>query len=241
MSVKQKNYITLCDPELLGLCVAKKCAALFKTADEPFYIGLSGGNTPKQIFTALCATSDVNWNKLRIYFTDERYVPSDRLDSNYGMTQQFLLQHVPIPETYIFPIPTSDSNPKNAAYHYHRTIDTTIPKINDIPQFDLLLLGIGADGHIASLFPETPILSTAHQWAEAVFVPILNTWRISLTFSIINNAKHLIFFAAGTSKAEIIQHVFNKPDYATQLPIDQLRPKGTVEWFLDREAARLLV
>jgi len=233
------NYQDLCHG------VAKEIASLAQHAEQryrPFNIAFSGGNTPKNIYKTLSSMhfcEQINWGGFNIYFGDERMVAPDHEDSNYLMVKNSLLDHCPIPSANIHRIFGELQDPHTAALQYQEELEEHLDKSESlIPVFDLVLLGIGSDGHTASLFPNTDILEQKDKWVDAVYVKKLDSWRISITLPIINNAKNIIIIASGTSKTNIIKNVFskintNKKDYPVQL----LQPSNTMAWHLDQDAA----
>lgn len=206
-----------------------------------FHIALAGGATPEGTYRTLARPplrDEVDWSRVHIYFGDERCVPPDHRDSNYRMARRALLDHVPIPPEQQHRI-RGEMEPQAAAEAYAAELRQSLPLEGTIPVFDLILLGTGPDGHIASLFPGTDIL-TRRKPVAAVWVPKLAAWRVSLTFPVLNAARHLMLLVTGTKKADVIRHVV-KHRYSNPLPVEMLRPRGHLEWFLDRAAARHIV
>ena len=209
-----------------------------------FHVALSGGNTPRQLYERLAAPDYAHrpeWQRTLIYFGDERAVPPEDAQSNYRMVREALLEKISIPPAQIFRMQAELPDLKKAASDYARQLIMTLPHApNGIPQFDLLLLGIGDDGHVASLFPGTEALSEVRQLAMPVYVEHLGCWRMSLTFPVINQALHVIVLACGTSKAAILQRALRQPVGADPLPVQRIKPVGVLEWRLDKDAAALL-
>jgi 6-phosphogluconolactonase len=156
------------------------------------------------------------------------------------MARAALLQHVAIPPAQIHRIEAEDPDPHAAARRYAELLHTHLPRADGVGRFDLVLLGLGPDGHIASLFPDTEILDEQRSWAAAVHVDKLDAWRISLTYPVIDAAHHIALLVAGDNKAAIVKEVIGVPGAAPRYPAGRLRPRGELEWFLDRAAARLL-
>ncbi|NOY73803.1 MAG: 6-phosphogluconolactonase [Gammaproteobacteria bacterium] len=230
-----------------ALChgVAKEIASLAHRAEQryrPFNVAFSGGSTPENIYQSLASThfcEEINWGGFNIYFGDERMVAPDHQDSNYLMVKNSLLDHCPIPSANIHAIKGELQDPHTAAAEYQKELIEHLDKSESlVPIFDLVLLGIGSDGHTASLFPDTDILLQHEKWVDAVYVKKLDSWRISITLPIINNAKNIIIIASGKPKADIIKEVFSKshPNKKTY-PIQLLQPSGLVTWHIDQAAS----
>jgi len=195
------------------------------------HIALAGGSTPERLYLALSSeplTKQIPWHACHFYFGDERMVAHDHSDSNYAMARRALFDRVPIPAKNIHPVPTHCEQAADCAGEY----ETVISKISSL---DLVLLGIGQDGHTASLFPNTEILTETQRLVSAVFVDKLQSWRISLTYPCINRARRVIILAQGTGKASIIQQILHSEKFMSY-PISQVRPQGDLIWHLDQEA-----
>lgn len=237
------------DPESLSLAAARRWIALAKQAcarHGAFHVALSGGSTPRALYTALARpefASQVDWQRVHIYFGDERAVPPTHPDNNYRMADLALLRHVPIPPGQVHPMDARPDRIEQGAKAYERLLRTALPKdTDDIPVFDLVLLGIGTDGHVASLFPHTSALPEQKRLVAAVYVDKLQTWRMTVTFPLLNRARHTVLLATGHGKAEVIRQALqDRPrDEKEPLPVQRLRPAGAMEWHLDAEAAALL-
>lgn len=231
-------------PELnRGVAESIVQAAQQAVADRgAFHIALAGGSTPRDIYACLaqgflCET--MPWAKVHVYFGDERNVPPEHEQSNFRMAHTALLSKIAIPTLQIHRMEGEDRNPADAAARYDRVLRTNLPSVNGWPGFDLVLLGVGKDGHIASLFPDTPALHVADRGVTAVHVAKLNTWRITVTFPIIRHAKKVFVVAAGEEKAPIVKEVL---DFHRDIryPVDRIRDSDDVEWFLDAGAAAQL-
>lgn len=205
-----------------------------------FTIALSGGSTPRALYQFL-ATSKLpfSWGKWHVCFGDERTVPPNHADSNYRMAKESLFEHVAIPENHIYRI-HGELEPDQAAGHY----ETQLTKIfgdDDLPRFDLILLGMGDDGHTASLFPHTKALQETKKWVVANFVQKLDTWRITLTVPVINNAQTIAFIVTGENKAERLNEVINGDYQPDTLPSQLIQPtNGQLLWIVDEAAAKNL-
>lgn len=237
------------DAEALSHAVARhwqqQCTQAV-AARGSFHVALSGGSTPRQLYTVLARApfaEQLDWAHTHIYFGDERCVAPEHPDSNYRMAHEALLGHVALPAQHIHRI-EGERPPEQAATHYAKVLARHLPTGADAwPCFDLVLLGIGEDGHTASLFPGTPIVEIDDRPVAAVHVPRLDAWRISLTLPVINHARTVLVLAAGAGKRAILHQVLDhatpdtKPD-APPLPIQRVRPEQAVHWYLDAAAAQ---
>jgi len=208
-----------------------------------FHVALSGGSTPQDLYRRLAQSplaERIVWDRVHIYFSDERTVPPDHADSNYHMVKEALLDHVPIPAAQIHRMEGEALDPHAAAVKYTRMLTKNLPLSSQgVAQLDLLMLGVGEDGHIASLFPGTPVLHERARLVEAVQVEKLDTWRISLTLPMIDHARYVMMLVSGAGKADILRDVFSTrptPPYPVQL----INPQGALEWHIDQAAAKLL-
>ena len=208
-----------------------------------FHVALSGGSTPGALYRLLALpkhAEHIPWDRVHIYFGDERAVPPDHADSNFRMAKEALLDHVSIPPSHIHRMQGEAEDPHVAASAYTRELTTNLPlSAQGVVQFDLLLLGVGTDGHTASLFPGTPVLHERARLVEAVFVEKLNSWRITLTLPVIDHARHVLIMVNGESKASIIRDIFSTRR-APPFPVQLINPQGHLEWHLDHSAAALL-
>lgn len=212
---------------------ARQCIARRGSA----HMVLAGGGTPRRLYEMLAGSRDAGlWSRVHVYFSDERCVPPDHPDSNYRMARQALLDHVPIPAAQVHPILADLDSVRLDAARYARTLRQHAPAgSGGLPCFDLVLLGLGADGHIASLFPGTCILHEQERAVAAVYVPRLKRWRISLTYPVLRQARVLWILAAGAAKADILDRIWREP--AAGLPVQALADLETLEWHLDEAAA----
>jgi len=206
-----------------------------------FHVALAGGSTPRQLYHLLSRTDisrKVDWQRVHIYFGDERFVPGDHPDSNFRMARESLLDHVPVPDANIHRIETESGDMQEVAYRYEQVLVNHLPKAeNGVPRFDLVLLGIGPDGHTASLFPDTDILNQQERYVDAVYVKQKSSWRVSITFPVINSARHVLFLVAGADKRSVVQQILSGSPHSPQFPVEMLKPLGQVEFYLDSEAA----
>jgi 6-phosphogluconolactonase len=217
-----------------------------------FAVALSGGSTPRATY-ALLATEEfasrVDWSHVHIFWGDERCVPPDHSDSNYRMACEALLDHVPLSARNVHRI-RGEMNPEEAAADYERVLRSFFARqsrgkgIGDerpVPRFDLVLLGMGEDGHTASLFPGTAVLQEGTRWVVAHCVEKLGAWRVTLTLVAINAAARVVFVVSGASKAERLQQVLAGPYPSDVLPAQLVRPgSGHLLWMVDEAAAVLL-
>jgi 6-phosphogluconolactonase len=226
------------DPLALAHHVAEwmTAAALATTGD--FRVSLSGGSTPKTLY-GLLASDEFRgrfpWGRVSWYWGDERFVPYDHFDSNYRMTREAMLAKAPVPRENIHPIPT-DGSPEDAARRYERTLQesygaTTLDPAR--PLFDLTLLGLGTDGHTASLLPGEPVLNERQRWVAAVSRGRPEV-RITLTFPVIESSRRVAFLVAGREKAAIFRSIRTGE---SQVPAARIRPVGELIWFVDQAAA----
>ncbi len=206
-----------------------------------FHVSLAGGSTPRQLYKLISRpeiSKKTDWRRVHIYFGDERAVPCDHPDSNFRMAKEAFLDRIPIPCSNIHRIETENGDVQEAALRYEQVLINNLPESEKgIPQFDLVLLGIGPDGHTASLFPGTDILYQQKRYVDAVYVKQKSTWRISITFPVINHARHILFLVAGADKRDVVQQILSGSQQSPRLPVQMLEPAGQVEMYLDPEAA----
>ena len=196
-----------------------------------FTIALSGGNTPKRLYELLASASfskNINWKKVYVFFSDERYVPHSNTDSNFKMAATALLNHVPIPKKNIFAIPVSSTPAKDAAKY-----EQDIKKMagNKTPAFDLILLGTGADGHTAYLFPNNEILKEKKRLVKEVYLKEKAMYRISFTLPLINQAKQILLLVSGKEKVPVMKKIMSKRKASNLLPVQLL--KGNILWMIN--------
>ena len=224
--------------------VARAAAELFVSL-RPKSVALSGGSTPRMLYELLADPSEpfreqIAWDTTHFFFTDERHVPPDHADSNYRMVNEALFSHVPVPKENVHRIPGERSVADEAAQAYES--DLLLASGARIPSFDVILLGLGQDGHTASLFPHSPALEETERLVVAPYVEKLNAYRITLTLPVLNNGRSTIFLVTGVSKAEILREVIfeNKKPNKNLYPAQAISPtNGAVSWLVDKAAARL--
>ena len=219
----------------------KKISAASIAERGQFAVALSGGRTPVGLYRGLAREGEsFPWEKIHIFLVDERFVPHTDKDSNYRMIQEALLGVVPIPKDNIHPIETNLPGPDEAAKEYEREIIRHFRLgQGQLPRFDLVLLGLGEDGHTASLFPGSAVLQDKSRLARAVTLDSELHDRITLTVPVINNSRHVLFQIEGAHKAEVLRKVLEEKGLA--LPASLIKPAdGDLLFLADREAAGLL-
>jgi 6-phosphogluconolactonase len=209
-------------------------------------IAVSGGSTPKAAFQLLADPDQpfrkrMPWEDLELFWVDERTVPPDHADSNYRMTKEALLDHVPLQPQQVHRM-EGELEPEAAAARYESELRNAFRLEGaEAPRFDLILLGMGGDGHTASLFPHTEAIHEMGRLVTANQVPQMNTWRMTLTWPVINHARSVFFLVAGADKAERVREVFMGPRDPERLPSQLIWPSGGIlTLFLDKAAAALL-
>jgi 6-phosphogluconolactonase len=246
------------DGEELALKAARLFARLadqYVVGSGRFSVALSGGSTPRAMFQILAAEpfiDTVPWSSIYFFWGDERTVPPDHKDSNYRMAHETLLSKAPIPADNVFRIPAELEDHDLAAREYSEILrqffttglgagTTLTAPLSTLPRFDLVMLGMGPDGHTASLFPGTTALHANDEIAVSNWVEKFNTYRITLTAPTINNARNITFIAGGADKAETLRDVLEGPYQPEVYPSQLIRPKnGSLLWMVDEAAARLL-
>jgi len=228
-------------PDAAGIAheAAERIVAAANRAAEDgrsFSIALSGGSTPKALFELLAGPSHksrIEWPRVEVFFGDERTVPPDHKDSNYRMANEALLSKVPIPGDNVYRM-AGELEPHEAAKQYGQMLKEKFGEGG----LDLVLLGMGDDGHTASLFPETEALNETKHRCVANFVPKLSTWRITLTAPFINRSKDVMFLVSGASKSARLHEVLEGPRDPRRLPSQLIQPTaGHVAWLIDAPAA----
>jgi len=200
-----------------------------------FCVMLSGGSTPKLLFGSLAKLSSKvkSWEHVHFYWGDERCVPPDHPESNFGMAKVELLDYLQIPETNIHRI-LGENDPENEARRYAE-------EISKIPSFDLIMLGMGDDGHTVSIFPDQLDLMNSRNLCEVSVHPKTKQKRVTITGKVINNAKVVAFLITGKNKAGIIAEIFSKTGTYQTYPASYIHPeKGELMWLLDKEASSLI-
>lgn len=223
---------------------AKKLSSLVDETflkNNIFNLMLSGGRTPVLLYKFLGGeyNNKIQWNKIHFFWGDERCVPSDYPDSNFGEASKVFFKKTNIPLSNIHPI-VGESHPYLEADRYSTLMHKHFDVINNIPTFDLVLLGLGKDGHVASLFPDQLDIFHSNRLFEVTSHPDTGQQRITATGKLINNSNLIFFIVTGKNKAEMVRKILNK-DNSENLPASLIAPElGEVIWFLDKEAAELL-
>ena len=226
-------------PQELAEAAARDFAAKAEAAIAErgsFTVALAGGSTPKATYEILARdyAGELDWSKVHVFFGDERTVLPDHEDSNYLMAQRTLLSHVPVGSVHRM---RGELPPAEAAAAYEQELQEFFGP-DSVPAFDLILLGIGEDGHTASLFPETSALDVTDRWVVANPVLKLETTRLTLTIPVINAAKAVTFLVAGEGKAEALKQILEGDADPRAYPAKLIRPEcGDLTWVVERAAA----
>ena len=242
MAQETHNITVFPDGAAIARAVAEKFVALAEdaiTARCRFSVALAGGSTPKTTYELL-ATDEfkdrVDWSRVHIFFGDERCVPPDHADSNYRMANEALLSCVPLPPENIFRMKGEGDAATHAQEYEAKLRDFFSEEAG--PRFDLVMLGMGDDGHTASLFPGTTALREQDAWCVANWVEKFNTYRITLSAPALNYAAHIIFSVTGANKATRLVEIMHGPYQPEVLPSQLIKPTyGQLDWYLDKAAA----
>lgn len=238
--MSRSHVRTLADLEALSAAAADALLALVTNVldkQERFTLALAGGSTPRRLYQLLAGAyrDRLPWHRLHLFWGDERFVPPEHPESNFGMVRNALLQHVPLPPGQIHPFPTDTPSPEAAADAYEATLRDLLGTSGQT--FDLTLLGLGSDGHTASLFPENePYPPDSARWAAAVTAPpsYAVQSRLTLTLPALNASRHIFFLVAGREKREALHAVLDGTD--SSLPAAHVRAGDTLTWFVDEAA-----
>lgn len=205
---------------------------------QVFSLVLSGGQTPSKIYEILAGLA-ITWEHVHLFWTDERMVPTDSPDSNFNMVREKLLSKVQIPVSNVHRIKAELPNSESAARLYESEIHSFFDQYSASPSFDLVLLGVGVDGHTASLFPEVmEKIIKSPNWVETMWIDKLRSRRISLCPSLINQAREIVVIASGHGKSSILKKVLEPEGSTMKYPIQFVHPRSEeIMWCLDREAA----
>jgi 6-phosphogluconolactonase len=206
-----------------------------------FTVALTGGSSPVQLYKILAQEpylNQVSWEKVFVFWGDERWVPLDDPRSNARMAFETLLDHVPIPKEQVFPMWAEGKQPIQFASEYENQLKLTL---GDNGAFDLILLGMGVDGHTASLFPGTSVLEEEKDWVKAYYLEPQQMHRITLTAPLINRAKEIVFLTHGENKAPALREILEGERNTNRYPAQLITPiTGKVSWFVDKAAASKL-
>ena len=229
------------DPESLSRAAAELFLELAEAAVAArgrFSVALSGGSTPRRTYELLSRPpfrDRAPWDRVYAFWGDERCVPADDPRRNALLAHRALLDAVPLPPEQIYPI-LCHPQPEEAAARYEALLKSFFA--GGPPRFDLIFLGLGENGHTASIFPYTPVLKEAKRWVAAVYVAEEDLYRVTLTPVLLNQARHAAFLVAGKAKAGVLKEVLNGPFDPLRLPAQLIRPEGEKPlWLLDQEAA----
>jgi len=199
-----------------------------------FHVALAGGSTPKGLYQKLATSpyvEQIDWSRVHLFFGDERCVLPTHDDSNFKMAREAMIDHIPVPHENVHRMPTEEGVAPEVAIRYGRTLADTL----DGAPLDLVLLGLGPDGHIASLFPDTEALDVTDKMVTSLYVEKFDSWRATMTYPTINAARQVIVFIGGAAKAAIVKDITT--DAVQGLPVQRLAPQGEYYWYMDKAAA----
>ena len=231
---------------LLAESLARELATDIRKTERrknPYTIALSGGTTPVHLFTQLADkySKIIDWRKVKIFWVDERCVAPEDSESNYGMTRKVLLDRIDIPSVNVFRM-KGEADPVSEAERYAEVIAEHTRKRNKLPYLDTVLLGMGEDGHTASIFPGNDGLLRSKKICDTALHPLTGQRRITLTGKIINNAKSIVFIVTGNSKAGIVEMIYNRGKTIKKYPAAHIRSQtGITKWLLDDEAGKFII
>lgn len=239
------NVLVRDTPADVARAVAARVAAVLSvavSARRRATVALAGGRTPEALYRLLAHTPHrerIPWERVEFFWGDERCVPPDHPDSNYGMVREALLAHVPIPDANVHRMRGECDDAVQAARDYEEVLRRACGvEVDTRPRLDLCLLGLGSDGHTASLFPGSPAIRERRRWVAAGRTGKLDAWRLTLTPAVVNHARHVLFLVTGAEKADTVRAVLEGPQDPDRLPAQIVRPAhGQLEWLLDRGAA----
>lgn len=204
-----------------------------------FTLALTGGSTPRPAYEVLATprfAQRVDWTRVHLFWGDERCVPPDHERSNYRMAHEALVEHLAIPSEQVHRM-RGEIPPEEAAFGYESQLRDVFGDVA-VPRFDLILLGLGEDGHVASLFPGTEALEDTKRWVVAHYVAKVEEWRLTFTPPVLNAAENVAFLVSGERKRKILQEILESPYRPEELPAQLVQPvEGHLRWFVDRDAA----
>ena len=205
-------------------------------------IAFSGGNTPKLLFMILGSKyqDKIDWTRVNLFWVDERCVPPESEESNFGMTYKYLLSNIIIPGSNIHRI-EGENIPYNESERYSGVLRNNLTLYNNLPQLDILFLGMGDDGHTASIFPDQMYLLNSDNYCEVAMNPYTGQKRITLTGKVISNSERIYFLVTGKNKAEIVKDILEKENEYKKYPASHIEEvNGNLKWYLDKEASSFL-
>ncbi|OKL40460.1 6-phosphogluconolactonase [Pontibacter flavimaris] len=228
--------------------LSQRAAELFVDAAQEavqkngrFIVALTGGSSPKELYQLLAKApykDQVPWEQTYIFWGDERWVPLTDDRSNFKMAKELLLDKVPVPQEQVFPM-WADMEPETYALKYEQFLKDLFK--DQAPAFDLILLGMGDDGHTASLFPHTGVLQEQEKWVDAYYLKPQSMHRITLTAPLLNQAKRILFMTFGENKARALHEVLEGARNPQEFPSQLISPEhGEIYWFVDDKAASRL-
>ena len=233
------------DPELTAHALAELISEKAKTkasTSQKLNIAISGGKTPSILFTLLAQKykNVIPWDAIRFFWVDERCVEPTNSESNFGMTYDALFRFAFINPGNLFRM-KGEAVPEDESERYQKLLWDKLPVRNQFPVFDLILLGIGDDGHTASIFPDNLSLLNSDRWVNVAKHPVSGQKRITLTGKTICNANQVVFFVTGANKSEIVNQIVNKKPEATKYPASYIHDfEGNSDFYIDKEAAVVL-
>lgn len=248
MSQAPPEIVVAPDPDAVADEAARRFADAARASVRTrgaFHVALSGGSTPQRFHARLAtdpAYASLPWAETHVYFGDERCVPLDHEDSNFRMAHEALLSRVPVPTDQVHRMEGEDPQPRHAAQRYEARLRGAMPHgAGEIPRFDLVWLGFGADGHTASLFPGTEALDETARLVIAPWANAVEAYRLTLTLPVLNAARAVMFVVEGKGKAGVVRRVLAPRDGEPILPAARVRPEtGACAWLLDTAAASAL-
>jgi 6-phosphogluconolactonase len=236
------NIIVSKNIEELSGCFAQILIEGVSLKNGSFSLALSGGNTPKLIFKYLSENfvSSIEWSKIKFFWGDERCVPPTNDESNYKSTKENLFDQLQTDQKNIFRI-FGESNPEKEVLRYSKIVLDNVEIENSLPRFDLVMLGLGEDGHTASIFPDKLNFFSSPNICEVAEHPVSKQKRITLTGNVINNARKIVFIVSGENKSAVLSKIINKKEGYANLPASLVDPPdGEVVWLVDESAAKFL-
>lgn len=243
--MESANVFIFDTPEQLAQAAAVRFVQDAKEAvinHNSFSVALAGGNTPRRVYELLATDtfkSQIDWARVQLFFGDERCVPPNHPESNYRMVYETLISKISIPVENVHRMP-GERKPDEGARFYEDELKSFFAGLA-WPRFNLALLGLGEDGHTASLFPDSEALNQKSNWVVATKAPRLRQTRITLTIPVFNHAAHVVFLVTGKEKASVLSEVLRASSGMKQLPAQMIRPSsGSLEWLVDRAAASQL-